>query len=636
MHLLYLHATRRIAPQLEYVLQSTRQAWRSNFVSTLVQTVALDPAHLHGRTHAFVAARSRLAIAAVLTVVIVAPFERTLFTLAGGFTVTTVEAALLMVIGACLAAGVVRPGMWLPAPLLLPGVVFVSVCLVAALAAPIERGNALRFTARMATAVLTGLLVANVADSERRARAIVRTLLATAACVGAIAVLEAANLPTVMNALTAFRPGFHVVAGQLRATSTLFYPTIASMYLEVAFAFGLWLLLDPVVTRRRLERVLALAALSCIGAGIAATFTRAGLFGMFACLALVAALRLARLPRAEADLGILAGLAATLLAIILLSHSPQLLATRLTTEGSQAWYGARYEVPKTLSLETGRTQSIPVSITNTGRLTWDSDRDPPFAMAYHWLRARSATVTQFEGERTAFPVPVRPGTRVTLPVSITAPGEPGAYTLAWDVVHETRAWLSTEGVPSPHTDVVVQGPRTGAVVTTMLQLPGVSVRPARPELWRAAVALAAERPWLGLGPDNFRYVYGRYIGLERWDTRVHANNMYLEVLTGAGVVGLLALVWLVAAAGLALWRRCRLVPAPKVMPAAVALAAWLMIGGHGFVDSFLGFTTTYVTFAVAGGLAFSRGLSSNEARWDSSPVPPESSHPRGTLDADRV
>ena len=68
-----------------------------------------------------------------------------------------------------------------------------------------------------------------------------------------------------------FRPGFHVVGGQLRATSTLFYPTITSMYLEVAFALGLvW-----IASSR-----LAFVALVLTGAGIIATFTRAGLITM--------------------------------------------------------------------------------------------------------------------------------------------------------------------------------------------------------------------------------------------------------------------------------------------------------------------------------------------------------------------
>jgi O-antigen ligase len=391
------------------------------------------------------------------------------------------------------------------------------------------------------------------------------------------------------------------VAGQLRATSTLFYPTIASMYLEVAFALGLWLLLEPSLRRPRLERSLVFAALVVIGAGISATFTRAGLIGLFGALILVAAVRIRRLARTRWDLRPVVALGVLLVMVVALMHSPDRLAVRLGTEGSQAWYGAQYHVPRTLRLNAGATHSIPVAITNTGRLTWDSAALPPFTMSYHWLRGGSDDVIEFDGERTPFPFPVRPGQTAKFPVTVVAPGEAGSYTLVWDVAHETRAWLSTESV--------VTGATSSAVVTRMSRLPGAPIRPSRPQLWRNAFRMATARPWLGFGPDNFRHVYGRYAGLKQWDTRVHANNMYLEVLAGSGLVGLCALLSLTTASGLVLWQRVRHASDSALAASAAALAAWLVIAGHGLVDSFLSFTTTYLTFAMAMGLAFSPGLS---------------------------
>jgi hypothetical protein len=355
------------------------------------------------------------------------------------------------------------------------------------------------------------------------------------------------------------------------------------------------------------------AALTMIAAGISATFTRAGLVGMGAALMLTAGIRLARMPRAQVGLPTIGGLAAAVAAVVFLLHSPDLWATRLSTDSTQAWYGARYDVPKTLQLTTGRTHNIPIGITNTGRLTWDSHREPAFAMSYHWLRAGSEAVIQFEGQRTPFPRAVSSGSKITLPVSVTAPAEPGAYTLVWDAVHETRAWFSTEGVPFASTNVRVEGALSGSVVTKMARLPRASLRPARPELWKAAIAITAERPVLGVGPDNFRHVYGRYVGRERWDARVHANNMYLEVLAGGGIAAFGAFIWLVTAAGIALFRRCRTVPVSRLMPAVAGLTAWLMFAGHGLVDSFLGFTSTYVLFAVTAGVAFSRALGATDA-----------------------
>jgi O-antigen ligase len=237
-------------------------------------------------------------------------------------------------------------------------------------------------------------------------------------------------------------------------------------------------------------------------------------------------------------------------------------------------------------------------------------------MSYHWLRAANGAVVQFEGDRTPFPQPIRPGETITLPVQVTAPGEPGTYTLSWDIAHETRAWLSTEGVISATTLVEVTGAPSSAVVTRMDRLPAAPIRPPRPVLWNIALRMSAEHPWLGVGPDGFRHLYGRYAGLTRWDTRVHANNMYLEALTGAGVPGLIFLVALLGIAGVALVRRCLKVAPEHLMPAIAMLAAWVMVVGHGLVDSFLAFTTTYLTFAMAAGLAFSRAFKSHAGPGD--------------------
>jgi hypothetical protein len=580
-------------------------------VTSVAQSAVLESAEPEVWSSASVHSHTRAAFAAVLCAVAIAPFERVLIGIPGGFTLTTVEVAML----ASLAAGMWMVATRRPAavawlPVVLPGLALVAIVIVAALAAPLERGNALRFAGRIAAAASMAFVVAQVVDTEARARVVVRTFLVVAVGVAVVAVLESAQVPWVMHALTVFRPGFHVVGGQLRATSTLFYPTIASMYLELAFACGLWLLFSD-RRRERMNTIVVFGSLVTIGAGIAATFTRAGLFAMAAALAIVGGVRIARLGFADAAIGRLVALAALIVTVVLALHSPELLLSRISSEGSQAWYGARYEVPVTLELHTGHTHQIPITLTNTGSLTWDSTRQPAYAVSYHWLRAGSEAVVQFDGQRTPFVAPVAPGATVTMPVFVTAPGQPGAYTLVWDVVLESRAWLSTEGVPPARTLVHVEGEPSSVVKTTMTRLPQTIARPGRLALWSAAMRITRERPLLGIGPDNYRHVYGRYLGLERFDDRVHANNMYLEILAGAGLLGLAALVWLLGAWGLALLRRCRDVPREALMPAAAALAAWLMIAGHGLVDSFLSFTTTYLSFAIVLGLSFSRAWTSS-------------------------
>jgi hypothetical protein len=206
-------------------------------------------------------------------------------------------------------------------------------------------------------------------------------------------------------------------------------------------------------------------------------------------------------------------------------------------------------------------------------------------------------VVQFGGWRTTFPVSVEPNTRITLPVNVRAPSEPGTYVLVWDVVHEHRAWLSTEGVTPGRTIVQVAGTPLGATPSEMKSLPPTRARIDRVMLWRTALGIAASHPLFGIGPDNFRQASGS-------DSRVHANSMYFETLAGAGIAGLTALVWLLVTSGLALLNRWRRASLLNAIPAGAFCAVWIVIAGHGLVDTFLSFTTTYVTFALAAGLAF--------------------------------
>ena len=126
----------------------------------------------------------------------------------------------------------------------------------------------------------------------------------------------------------------------------------------------------------------------------------------------------------------------------------------------------------------------------------------------------------------------------------------------------------------------------------------------RSVLWSTALDVSRDHPVFGIGPDNYRLTYGPRLGLAAWDTRVHTNNTYLEVLVGMGVVGLAALLWLAIAGArstLALVRSAR----PDTVPfVAATTAACLAIAAHGVVDSFLTFTSTYVVFALAVGLHY--------------------------------
>ena len=110
--------------------------------------------------------------------------------------------------------------------------------------------------------------------------------------------------------------------------------------------------------------------------------------------------------------------------------------------------------------------------------------------------------------------------------------------------------------------------------------------------------LFVARPLVGMGLDNYRLLYGRYSTLRVADPRMHSNNMYIEVLAGCGLFGVLALAWV----GVRTLRATRSALRVPGVGAGIA-AAVCAVAVHGLVDSFLSFTGTYILFAVTLGLA---------------------------------
>jgi len=135
-----------------------------------------------------------------------------------------------------------------------------------------------------------------------------------------------------------------------------------------------------------------------------------------------------------------------------------------------------------------------------------------------------------------------------------------------------------------------------------LTLPKRAVRPGRFVLWAAAGRMLAAHPILGVGPDNFRLEYAAYAGLPGADTRVHSNNMYLEVLAGGGILAGSAFLWLLWSVVRCARRLVRHSGGPLDPLASGIVAAAAAIALHGLVDSFLGFTATYIFMAIALGL----------------------------------
>ena len=355
----------------------------------------------------------------------------------------------------------------------------IAAMVVASAVSPVSRTNAFHMTGRVAVAFGVFLLTSNGVTTPTRLRSVLTLAVAVGVVVSVLAILEYRGVRVVLSALRAFRPAVSTVGAQVRAGGPLQYPTIASMYLEVVFACGLGVMLAELDSARPARVALLFIALVLIADAITLTFTRAGLITMTTSLLLVGVIdRLRR--HANRRTALLAGLAAAIALLFAGSRSAESLWLRFTTEGQESWYRARIVAPPRLELATGSMSAIPITLTNTGRLPWDSQAMPPLLPSYHWLGADGDRFVTFEGERTPFREPVLPDSTVNVAVNVRAPRQPGRYRLEWDLVQEGRLWFSTEpGASRTMSHVTVTGdPYTGPLITTRRR-----ARPSDPGGW---------------------------------------------------------------------------------------------------------------------------------------------------------
>jgi len=533
-----------------------------------------------------------------------APFERVDAPIAlPGQVVTNLEAVLLAALGmwvvASLASG--SAPAW-RSPLAGPVAALVAGAALAAALAPAEPANAFRAVGRLGAGALVALLAFDAGGWREGVPRLMRVAVVSGTVVGLIAILEYLEVPAVLALLTHFRESAHAVGGQSRMTSTLQYPTITSMYLEVVFALATGLLVLEIDRGRTRAAVIVFAAAALLAEGVALTLTRAGLATMALSLAVVGAGVASKrgLDRASRAVAALAITVAALVGGTLALGSSWL---RLTTEGQQGWYRAAFDAPVSLRLGAGVMTRVPVAARNAGRATWSTEADPPFRLSYHWLDANREQVVVFDGLRSAFPADVPPGGTGSVDAWVQAPPRPGRYVLAWDVVVENRLWFGVETPLTSFTEVEVIGDAVGELPPPMPAMPVADERPGRLTLWRLALGMLAERPITGFGLDNFRLLYGGRAGLPRADPRLHTNNMYLELLVGAGILGALPFFWLLWRVASSLGRAWPSVAREELAVYLGLVAAVAAVVAHGLLDSFLTFTPTYLVIWIVIGLA---------------------------------
>jgi O-antigen ligase len=102
--------------------------------------------------------------------------------------------------------------------------------------------------------------------------------------------------------------------------------------------------------------------------------------------------------------------------------------------------------------------------------------------------------------------------------------------------------------------------------------------------WQAALGMASDAPWLGVGFGNYEAVYPRY-ALVNWPMALgHAHNYYLNLLAETGIVGLAAYL---GAWGVLVVLTLRALVRTHGMARGLALGAlagWAHLSAHSLFD----------------------------------------------------
>jgi hypothetical protein len=185
------------------------------------------------------------------------------------------------------------------------------------------------------------------------------------------------------------------------------------------------------------------------------------------------------------------------------------------------------------------------------------------------------------------------------------------------VAHGERRGLLTLGlvalgVPTALLCAAMTAPgldrRLTAELTPVTPQPSVSnAQPTRSEFWLVASNMLRDYPWLGVGPDNYRWRFASYSGMPDDNLGIHAHNQYIEALADTGVLGLLTLVWLLASLARTALDGVRSTAELTVLKdwpwrAALlaSLSAWLL---HAVLDDFERFWPASVAFWLIAGLS---------------------------------
>ncbi len=239
---------------------------------------------------------------------------------------------------------------------------------------------------------------------------------------------------------------------------------------------------------------------------------------------------------------------------------------------------------------------LDVTVRNKGVNTWPAEGENAVAISYHWYDTVRRRMAYVRPVSTALPRDLAPDESITVKAEFQTPNDPGVYLLVWDLKQAGRGWFTangvTPGIVEAHIDRDTESSDYNTDVSRWYgasrEQGAIDPQVSRTVLWKTAATLAAQSPLIGIGPDNFRLLYGKSLGFDHWDTKIRSNNLYLEILCGSGLLGLSAFL---AVIGAIRW---------SIGAASAGVIVFLI---HGLVDEFLMTTPIYFAFWMLVGLA---------------------------------
>ncbi len=503
----------------------------------------------------------------------------------------------------------------LPGKLLAAMAAFALIQLISAAAAPEFRGNAATAAVKMCLGVVLGLVAADLTPglkerSGNSGLSVPDALMALSfagTCMALLGLGELAGIHFFERAVKAFRPSRYFLGDHLRLASTMEYPNTAGSFLSASLCATLALATVPSSRIGRSAWRPALPAMIVIqGVALALTYSRGAVCSTVIAIA-VATVAARSLMRRGAAVAATAASIAVLLGGAAYSWrardetNPQ----QPSPPGRVAHYGpgvgreTRVLVPDSVYHEA-------ITVRNDSGSLWPRGE---CGIAFRWHSISGGWDSPLR-LGAGFPADIAPRQETVVPVSLSTPSQEGEYLLIWFVFRRGPDVRAIRDSYSPAVVCVVGSPRRdGATALSakarrylkdigreQRRLDGVEV-PRRRELWSAALRMFRSRPLLGVGPDNFRMLKWRFMDDPGGDSTILANNLYLEVLSGSGVLGLASFLWVI-------WEFVRRVGSGFGSAASVSdrgasyfgvayLSGFLV---HGAVDYFLKFTPVFLLF----------------------------------------